>query len=86
MFGLLGSYKDSAQGSTYLFEMLSWKPILSQPYVGWIEMKTYSPTNFISPYDNIFLTVTEPNSLSEATVSPSQPAFACSHLAILTVE
>ena len=49
-------------------------------------MKTYSPTNFISPYDNIFLTVTEPNSLSEATVSPPQPAFACLHLAILTVE
>ena len=34
----------------YLFEVLSWKFILSQPYVGRIKMKTYnSPTNFPSP-------------------------------------
>ena len=29
--------------------MTTWKFILSQPYVGWIKMKTYSPTNFSSP-------------------------------------
>ena len=42
-----------------LFEELPWKLILSQSYVGWIRMKTCSPTNFPSPLDNIFLTVTE---------------------------
>ena len=35
----------SNQGSTYLFEVPSWKFILLQTYVGWIKMKTYSPTN-----------------------------------------
>ena len=39
----------SLQGSNYLFEVLSSKFILSQPYVGWIRMKTYSPTYFPSP-------------------------------------
>ena len=29
------------------FEVLSWKIILSQPYVGWARVKTYSPTNFL---------------------------------------
>ena len=28
-------------------------------YVGWIMVKTYIPTNFPSPYNNIFLTTTE---------------------------
>ena len=37
------------QGSTYLFEVLLWKFILSQIYVGWIKMKIYSPANFPSP-------------------------------------
>ena len=37
------------QGSTCLFEALFWKFILSQPSVGWIKMKRYSPTNFSSP-------------------------------------
>ena len=36
-----------------------WKFILSQPYIGWISMKTCSLTNFHSPQDNIFLPVTE---------------------------
>ena len=40
---------DDSQGSTYLFQMLSWKFIILQPYVGWIKMKTYSATNFASP-------------------------------------
>ena len=39
------------QGSTYLFEVSSWKFVLLQPYVG--------PTNFPSPYNNIFLATTE---------------------------
>ena len=29
------------QGSTYLFEAMSWKVIFSQPYFGWIGMKTW---------------------------------------------
>ena len=29
------------QGSTYFFEKLLWKVILSQPYFGWIGMKTW---------------------------------------------
>ena len=33
-------------GSTYLFEVLSWKFVLLQPYVGWLKLKIYSPTNF----------------------------------------
>ena len=47
-------YKESwfctehAQGSTYLFKALSWTFILSQLYVGWIGMKTCSPSNFPS--------------------------------------
>ena len=32
--------KTNIQGSTYLFEVLSWKFIFSQPYVGWVKMKT----------------------------------------------
>ena len=47
------------QGSTYLFEALSWKFILSQPYVGWINMKAYINTNFANPEDNIFFPVTK---------------------------
>ena len=47
------------QGLNYIFEGLSWKVILSQPYVRWIRIKTHSPTNFPSPKDNILLTVTE---------------------------
>ena len=39
----------SLQGSNYLFEVPSWKFILSKPNVGWIKMKTYSPTYFPSP-------------------------------------
>ena len=49
------------QGSTYIFEALSGNFILSQPYVRWINMNTYSPTNFPSPWDDIFITVTENN-------------------------
>ena len=37
------------QGSTYLFEPLLWKFILSQPYIGWINIKTYAQTNFPNP-------------------------------------
>ena len=47
------------QDSTYLFKAQLWKFIHSQAYVGWIKMKTYSPTSFPSPQENIFLTVTE---------------------------
>ena len=50
---------DPTQGSTYLFKVLSWKFILLQPYVRWIKMKTYSPTNFPSPQDNLFPKTTE---------------------------
>ena len=49
----------SLQGSNYRFEIPSWKFIRSQAYFGWIKMKTYSPTYFRSPWDNIFFTVTE---------------------------
>ena len=37
------------QCSTYLFRVLSWKFVLLEPYVGWIKLKTYSPTNFVKP-------------------------------------
>ena len=47
------------QGSTYLFEKLSWKCILLQPFFVWRKMKTYSLTSFPSSWDNIFLTVSE---------------------------
>ena len=39
--------------------MLSWKFIVCQPYVRRIKMKTYNPTNFPSPWENIFLKATE---------------------------
>ena len=42
----------------FLFEALSWRLILSQPYIGWINMKTYSLTNFTSLWDDLFLAVT----------------------------
>ena len=61
--GVIRSYHPRChpviQGYTYIFEGLSWKVILSQPYVGWIRIKTHSLTNFPSPKGNIFLTVTE---------------------------
>ena len=47
-----------SQGLTYLFGVLSWKFTLSQHYVGWIKMKTYSPTNCRCSYDHVFPTVT----------------------------
>ena len=37
------------QGSTYLFKVLSWKFILSQPYVGRVKMKTYTVAQQIFP-------------------------------------
>ena len=37
------------QGSTYLFEVLLWKFILSQHYTGPIKMKQYSATKFPAP-------------------------------------
>ena len=36
-----------------------WKLIPSQPYAGWIKMTTFNPRNFLSPWNNIFLTVPE---------------------------
>ena len=51
-----GKYMIRIHGLTHLFEVQSWKFILSQPYLGWIKMKTYSQTNFSSPQDNLFLT------------------------------
>ena len=36
------NFQKQWQGSTYLFEVLSWKFILSQPYVEWIKMKAYT--------------------------------------------
>ena len=74
------------QGLTYLFEVLLWKFILSQPYVQWIKMKTYSPTNCSSPLDKIVLTVTEKRLLSETTIFQVESTFICSNLAILTLE
>ena len=41
------------------FEVLSRKVILSQPYVGWIRMKTCSPTNCPRPWDTVYPTTTE---------------------------
>ena len=41
------------------WEALSLKFILSQPYIRWRRMKKFSQTNFLSPWYNIFLTVTE---------------------------
>ena len=42
-------YIDSTeQGSNYLFDVLSWKFIISQLLVGWLKMKTFSTANFSS--------------------------------------
>ena len=45
------SFLKSKQGSTYLFEALLGKFVLSQPYVRWINMKTYISANFPSSQD-----------------------------------
>ena len=50
---------DYCKGSTYLFDVPLSKFILSQYYDDWLKMETYSPTNFLSLLDIIFLTVTE---------------------------
>ena len=39
--------RKMCQGLAYLFEVLSWKFILSQPYVGRIKMKTYELQEFL---------------------------------------
>ena len=66
------------QGSTYLFELLLWKVILSQSYnltlaeLGWKHVaRQIFPT-----YSTIYFSL----------VSQNQPAFACWNSAIKTVE
>ena len=49
-------------------------------------MKTFSPINFPSPQENIFLTVLKTTLLSEIIVSETQAAFICSNSAVITVE
>ena len=51
-----------------------------------MQVQTYSTKYFPSPQNNINLTVTETNLLSETTISQAQPAFICLNSAILTVE
>ena len=53
-------FPETIQGSTNLFEALSWNFLsLNYPFATWIRMKICSLTNIPSPYDDIFLTVTE---------------------------
>ena len=47
------------QGLTYLFEVPLWKFIHSQCHVGWVKIKTYTPTHFPSLKNNILFTITE---------------------------
>ena len=74
------------QESIYLFEVLPWKFILLQPYVGWIKIQTCSPKNFPSPWDSVFLTFTGNKFMSRTIVPHAQLPFICSNAAILTVE
>ena len=86
-FSLLSlNIKNKLQGSTYLLEVLSSKFILLQPYVGWIRMKIYGPTNFPTHRTIDFLQILKANLLCETIVSQPQPAFICSNSAIITVE
>ena len=41
-------FTQKKQGLTYLFEALLWTFLLSQSYIRWINMKTYSPASFPS--------------------------------------
>ena len=73
--------------STYLFEILSWKVIFLQPYVGWVRMKTWSPTSFPSPLDTIFLTsFSNPTSVCLLEFSNNNCRIKCEILSKLTVE
>ena len=74
------------QGSTYLLEVLSWKFILSQSYVGQMRMKTYNPTiKFSQPIKHI-PQLLKTILLSKTIVSQAQPAFICSNSSIMTIQ
>ena len=50
---------EKRQDLTYLFEVLSWKCIFSQPYVGWIKMKIYIAQQILPVHGIICLSDTE---------------------------
>ena len=76
-----------SQGSTYLFEVPSWRFILSQPYSGWINMNVYTvdqqiflvhrPIYFWKYWKKLF---------AEITIPQVQLASICLNSAILTIE
>ena len=76
-----------SQGSTYLFEVPSWRFILSQPYSGWINMKVYTvdqqiflvhrPMYFWKYWKKLF---------AEITIPQVQLASICLNSATLTIE
>ena len=74
------------QGSNYLFEVLLWKVILSQPYFGWIRMKICNPINSLAHRTIYFSQLLKANSLSETLCSQTQTAFVCSNSATITAE
>ena len=57
---------------TYLFEVLSWKLIFSQLYVGWIRI---AQQIFPAHRTMYFLQLMETNFLSETIVSQAQQAY-----------
>ena len=77
--------KAHIEGSTYLFVVMQ-KFIHSEPYVGWKKMKTYTQTNFSTPWSNIFLTVTVNKFIFWNYHFSGLISINCSNSAILTVE
>ena len=55
-------YRNMPQGLNYLFEVLLWKFIPLEPYVGWIKMKTYS--QIFSAHRTMHFSVTENESIA----------------------
>ena len=67
------------QDSTHLFQVMPWKFICLQPYVEWIKLKTYNPTNFLVHRTIYFAKLLKTNLLSETIISRAQPALICSN-------
>ena len=63
-----------------------WKFILLQHYVGWIKMKTNSPTNFPVHRTTNFSQLLKTNLFPETTFAQTQTVFIWANSAILTVE
>ena len=74
------------QGSTYLFEVLSWTFIISQPYSDQRRKHILVQQIFLAHRTIYFSQLLETNLLPETTVSQTQPTFICSNSTILTVE